>query len=216
MAGREGPLLTVADNLDPLGVDAGRDQIVLGCLGPSLAETQVVLSGPSLVTVTLDGEGGIWICLQPLGVFIEALFRIRPDRRLVEVEEDILQDRLFFSSSRGSRCRSLWLWRRRRGNRFSRYPSSQFAPQRREGGSTPRRKVGHGDIPKVIELGYIVSVPIKTGLGRGVFFCRECLGPRRLRLGQLTLHPVDLRAIGCAGRTAGSEKSSQGADKCES
>ena len=54
----DGPLLAVADRLDDLGGDAQVHQELLGGLGAALAELEVVLDGPAVVAVALDGDLG--------------------------------------------------------------------------------------------------------------------------------------------------------------
>lgn len=87
----EGPLLSITDDLDPLGVDPGGYKVVLCRLGAPLAKSEVVFPRPTLIAMALDDDRGGRICLQPLNVLVESLFHIRTNRPFVKVEENVLQ-----------------------------------------------------------------------------------------------------------------------------
>src|SRR3546814_14510596 len=59
------PLLTVADGGEAGGIGAQRNQIVAHCIGPAIAEGQVVLARAALVRMAFDGQGHRWIGVQP-------------------------------------------------------------------------------------------------------------------------------------------------------
>src|SRR5438552_11446999 len=51
-----GPLLAVADRLEPIGGDAAADQVILHGGGAPIAEREVVLGRPDVARVPLDRE----------------------------------------------------------------------------------------------------------------------------------------------------------------
>src|SRR3990172_9783710 len=116
MADDEWPFLTVTDGLDPLFIDTGCHQVVLGRLGPPLPKSEVVLLSPALVAVPLDDQIGVGIGPQPFDILIEGLLCVRSDQRLIIIEEDVLGARLFLwfpCGHGGRRCESGWWWNRR-------------------------------------------------------------------------------------------------------
>src|ERR671922_1417185 len=62
---------TVADDGDPVGLNALGNEVVHRRFRAAFAESQVVLVGPALVGVTLDEEQVIRIRLQPRRVGVE-------------------------------------------------------------------------------------------------------------------------------------------------
>src|SRR5262249_3333970 len=67
---------------------AERDEDVLHRGGAPLAESEVVLARAALVAVTLDGHRHVRILLQPIGLLLQRLPRLRRDVGLVIGEED--------------------------------------------------------------------------------------------------------------------------------
>lgn len=134
VADDERPFLTVTDGLDPLFIDTGCHQVVLGRLGPPLPKSEVVLLASALVAVSLDDQIGLSIGPQPFDVLSERLLCVWTDQRLIIVEEDVLEGWLSFCFSCGHRgrrsgsrswchgrgrwrCRSWWS-RSSRGRRY--------------------------------------------------------------------------------------------------
>src|SRR3546814_3008432 len=54
------PLLTVADGGDAGGLGAQRNQIVAHCIGPAIAEGQVVIERAAHVRLAFAGQGPRW------------------------------------------------------------------------------------------------------------------------------------------------------------
>ena len=101
VADDERALLTVTDGLDPLFIDTGRHQVVLGCLGAPLPKSEVVLLGSALVAVSLDDQIGLCSPSQPFDILIEGLLCVWTDQRLIIVEEDVPKGRSLFCFPRG-------------------------------------------------------------------------------------------------------------------
>src|SRR5262245_7876415 len=91
LLGADRALLAVRDERESARVDALRHEIVHRRLGPALAQRQVVLGGPALVTVALDQHELVGIRLEVRRAGVEDLGVARTDVRLVEVEIDVLQ-----------------------------------------------------------------------------------------------------------------------------
>src|SRR5256714_7791710 len=86
-------LLAVRDEVQAFCRNAVVNEVPLGACRTALAEGQVVLVRPTLVSVTLDTDPHTRVRLQPRDLAIECSSRIRSDRRLVEVEVDRASDR---------------------------------------------------------------------------------------------------------------------------
>jgi hypothetical protein len=82
-------LLAVADQLDPVGLDALRDEVRHRRLRPVGAQRQVVLLGAALVAVALDQNDVLRIGPQPSGAGVERRRVDRPDDVRVVVEVDV-------------------------------------------------------------------------------------------------------------------------------
>src|SRR4051812_21380712 len=81
-------LLAVGHEVEAICRNAVVNEVPLGACRTALAEGQVVLVGATLVSVTLDTNSHSRVSLQPWNLRVECRSRIRPDRRLVEVEVD--------------------------------------------------------------------------------------------------------------------------------
>src|SRR5207244_5237700 len=91
--GADGALVPVADDRDPVCLDAERGQIAHRGLRTPLAERQVVLRGPPLVTVAFDQHQMPLVALEPGGVGVKDLRVSCPDIVFVEIEVDVLEGR---------------------------------------------------------------------------------------------------------------------------
>src|SRR5262249_32327727 len=86
------PLLAVGDGLQPVPVDAERDEIVLHGIGAPLAQREVVFARAALVAVTFDRDAILRVLLQPCGLLLQRVLRIRANLVAVVVEEDPIAD----------------------------------------------------------------------------------------------------------------------------
>src|SRR6266566_8857593 len=93
MLGANRALLAIAHEVEAICRNAVVNEVPLGACRTALAEGQVVLVGATLVSVTLNTYPHTRVSLQPRELAIECSSRIRPDRRLVEVEVDRCSDR---------------------------------------------------------------------------------------------------------------------------
>src|SRR5215470_1680909 len=93
-------LFAVADDRNPIGLDAERGQIAHRGLRAPLAQRQVVLGRPALVAVALDQEQAPGVGLEPGRVGIEDLRVGRADVVLVELEVDVAERRVLHELAR--------------------------------------------------------------------------------------------------------------------
>src|SRR5262249_44000661 len=89
--GAERTLLAVADEADAVGLDALGDEEGHGGLGPALAQRQVVLVRPSLVTVPFDQNEVVGMIAQPLRVSAKDRRIPRPDVVAIEIEMHVAE-----------------------------------------------------------------------------------------------------------------------------
>src|SRR5688572_1322173 len=89
--GIEGPFLSIGDGGQPVSGDAEVDEIVAGGAGALLAEGEVVIGGPALVAVALDGDFRRAMVLHPQRMFLEDAPRLVGEASLVVVEVDVGQ-----------------------------------------------------------------------------------------------------------------------------
>jgi hypothetical protein len=88
VAGVDGLALAVGDDLDAVGGDAHGQEVVLGALGPLLAEGQVVFLGAALVAMPFDEDLGRPELREPGGVPVEDGPGVVADEGAVIIEID--------------------------------------------------------------------------------------------------------------------------------
>src|SRR5262245_44980503 len=86
-AGR--PLLAIADDRDPGGVDPVGDQVLPRGLSPPLAEGEIVLRAAGLVAVPFDDESRIGVRAEPAGDLVENGLVARLDVEPVDREVNV-------------------------------------------------------------------------------------------------------------------------------
>src|SRR5262245_34995881 len=89
--GADRALLAVADEGDAVGLDALGDEEAHGGLGPALAQRQVVLVRPSLVSVPFDQDEVVGVVAQPLRVAAKDLRIPGPDVVAIEIEMHVAE-----------------------------------------------------------------------------------------------------------------------------
>src|SRR5262252_9488531 len=96
----ERALFAVADDRNPIGLDAERGQIAHRGLRAPLTQRQVVFGRPALVAMTFDQEQAPGVGLEPRRVGIEDLGVGRADVILVEIEVDVAESRVLHELAR--------------------------------------------------------------------------------------------------------------------
>src|SRR5579864_7530010 len=110
--GAERLLLAVADRLDTAGTDATLRQRALYSARAAVAQSEVVLGGPALVTVSLDHEVDVGMLFEESDIRLQRTLLVRPNIGFVVIEVDVLyvlREQLLLSWSGCGR----WWWRRR-------------------------------------------------------------------------------------------------------
>ena len=111
VVGANRAFLAVADRLHTVLIDAESDQIVLGRVGTTLAEGEVVLARAAVVAMAFDHETILRIGLQPGSDLLQLALRFGRQIVTVEAEEDPVADaggELFDGAggrTLGNRCR---------------------------------------------------------------------------------------------------------------
>src|SRR3546814_17746612 len=85
---RFGAFLAVADRADPRFRHAKRDEIVLGGVGATFAQRQVVIAGAAFVGMPLDRDANIRIGHQPLCLALQSRLLFCADVIFVSVQAD--------------------------------------------------------------------------------------------------------------------------------
>src|SRR5690606_24445056 len=88
----ERTLLAVGDGFDAAGLDAERDEVVLGRGGAAGAKRQVVLAGAAFVGVAGDEDAHVRVLAQPGGLALEHRAGLGGQVEAVVAEEDAVAD----------------------------------------------------------------------------------------------------------------------------
>lgn len=110
--GAERLLLAVADCFDIAGADPTLRQRALHGARPAVAQSQVVLSGPTLVAVSLNREMDVGMLLKESDIRLDRTLLVRANIGFVVIEVDVLyvlREQFLLGRSRWRRRR----WRRR-------------------------------------------------------------------------------------------------------
>src|SRR4029079_4237671 len=84
-------LLAVTDRGQPVATDSEGYQIALRCRGSFCSESQIVLDGSPVVTVTFDFDASLRVILEPIGIFLQRLARRFVELERIVVERDVVQ-----------------------------------------------------------------------------------------------------------------------------
>ena len=79
-------LFAVADGGDAVGGNAEGDEVLLGGVGATIAESEVVFGGAALVAMTLDGYFDLRVVLQEVRSLGKSVTSVGANVGLVEVE----------------------------------------------------------------------------------------------------------------------------------
>src|SRR4029079_7677279 len=123
--------LALADGRDPARGDAEAYQVFLHCGRAARPKTQVVLRAAARVAMAFERDLRGRPALHPVGVLLQRTAGVAPDRRLIEIEENVVErvlgielierlarENLLFGERRRRGCRRRWWrWRRRRWRR---------------------------------------------------------------------------------------------------